>query len=78
MRNAISNWYKTWYGVELNADTEVLPLIGSKEGIMHICMTYLNEGDVALVPNPGYPTYSAAVKLSGGNCVNYELKETLN
>ena len=78
LRNAMSNWYKTWYGVELNADTEILPLIGSKEGIMHICMTYLNEGDVALVPNPGYPTYSAAVKLSGGTCVNYELKEVLH
>lgn len=78
LRNAMSNWYKTWYGVELNADTEVLPLIGSKEGIMHICMTYLNEGDVALIPNPGYPTYSAAVKLSGGDCVSYELKEVLN
>jgi aspartate/methionine/tyrosine aminotransferase len=78
LRNAMSNWYKTWYGVELNADTEVLPLIGSKEGIMHICMTYLNDGDVALIPNPGYPTYSAAVKLSGGDCVSYELKEALN
>ena len=78
LRNAMSNWYKTWYGVTLNADTEILPLIGSKEGIMHICMTYLNEGDVALIPNPGYPTYSAAVKLSGGECVSYELKEELN
>jgi aspartate/methionine/tyrosine aminotransferase len=78
LRHAIANWYKTWYGVELNADTEILPLIGSKEGIMHICMTYLNEGDVALVPNPGYPTYASAVKLSGGTCVNYELKEENN
>jgi aspartate/methionine/tyrosine aminotransferase len=53
----------------------VLPLIGSKEGIMHICMTYLNEGDVALIPNPGYPTYRAAVKLSSGVPISYELKE---
>lgn len=78
LRNAMSSWYKTWYGVELDANTEILPLIGSKEGIMHICMTYLNEDDIALVPNPGYPTYSSAVKLSGGTCVNYELKEENN
>ena len=58
LRKAISDWYKKWYNVELNPDTEILPLIGSKEGIMHICMTYLNEGDEVLVPNPGYPTYS--------------------
>ena len=75
LRNAISNWYKTWYHVELNAETEILPLIGSKEGIMHICMTYLNEGDLVLVPNPGYPTYRSAVKLAGGTCVDYDLKE---
>lgn len=75
LRNAISNWYKTWYHVELNAETEILPLIGSKEGIMHICMTYLNEGDLVLVPNPGYPTYRSAVKLAGGACVDYDLKE---
>ncbi|MFN5135299.1 MAG: aminotransferase class I/II-fold pyridoxal phosphate-dependent enzyme, partial [Chitinophagaceae bacterium] len=55
LRNAMRDWYKRWYHVELNADAEILPLIGSKEGIMHICMTYLNEGDEALVPNPGYP-----------------------
>ncbi|MFX8786187.1 aminotransferase class I/II-fold pyridoxal phosphate-dependent enzyme, partial [Acinetobacter baumannii] len=61
-----------------NAETEILPLIGSKEGIMHICMTYLNEGDEVLVPNPGYPTYRSAVKLSGGICVDYDLKETCN
>jgi LL-diaminopimelate aminotransferase len=73
LRNAVADWYSTWYGVALNADTEVLPLIGSKEGIMHICMTYLNEGDEALIPNPGYPTYKSAVKLAGGNCVNYNL-----
>ena len=75
LRNAIADWYKTWYGVSLNADTDILPLIGSKEGIMHICMTYLDNGDQALIPNPGYPTYSAAVKLAGGVPVSYELKE---
>jgi LL-diaminopimelate aminotransferase len=72
-RKAIAAWYRQWYGVELDADTEILPLIGSKEGIMHICMTYLNEGDEALVPNPGYPTYRSAVKLAGGTCVDYAL-----
>ncbi len=75
LRKAMSDWYKKWYNVELNPDTEVLPLIGSKEGIMHICMTYLNEGDEVLVPNPGYPTYRSAVKLAGGVCVDYDLTE---
>lgn len=78
LRNAISEWYAKWYGVTLNPDTEILPLIGSKEGIMHICMTYLNEGDQALIPNPGYPTYSSAVKLAGGETVPYELTEANN
>ncbi len=73
LRKAIAEWYRQWYGVELNPDTEILPLIGSKEGIMHICMTYLNEGDGALVPNPGYPTYRSAVKLAGGECIDYTL-----
>lgn len=75
LRNAISDWYKLWYNVELNADAEILPLIGSKEGIMHICMTYLDKGDEVLVPNPGYPTYRSAVKLAGGKCVEYKLSE---
>ncbi len=76
LRKAIADWYATWYEVQLNADSEILPLIGSKEGIMHICMTYLNEGDEALIPNPGYPTYSSAVKLAGGKAIPYELTET--
>lgn len=75
LRTAFAAWYKKWYGVELNPATEILPLIGSKEGIMHICMTYLNEGDEALIPNPGYPTYRSAVQLAGGKCVEYQLKE---
>jgi LL-diaminopimelate aminotransferase len=75
LRNAVAAWYRQWYGVDLNPDTEILPLIGSKEGIMHICMTYLDEGDGALVPNPGYPTYRSAVKLAGGTCVDYSLTE---
>ncbi len=75
LRNAMAAWYKKWYDTALNADTEILPLIGSKEGIMHICMTYLNDGDFALIPNPGYPTYSSAVKLAGGTPVSYNLAE---
>jgi LL-diaminopimelate aminotransferase len=78
LRKAISDWYKKWYDVELNPDTEILPLLGSKEGIMHICMTYLNAGDKVLVPNPGYPTYRSAVKLAGGECVDYDLTEENN
>jgi aspartate/methionine/tyrosine aminotransferase len=78
LRKAMSDWYKRWYNVELNSDAEILPLIGSKEGIMHICMTYLNKGDKVLVPNPGYPTYSAAVKLAGGKCVEYKLLQKNN
>lgn len=78
LRNAISNWYKKWYNVELNADTEILPLIGSKEGIMHICMTYLNDGDFVLIPNPGYPTYRSAATIAGGKCVEYELTKENN
>jgi aspartate/methionine/tyrosine aminotransferase len=78
LRNAISAWYKKWYGVELDPVSEILPLIGSKEGIMHICMTYLNEGDRVLVPDPGYPTYRSAVKLAGGKCLAYELKAKNN
>jgi len=75
LRKAIADWYNKWYGVELNPDTEILPLIGSKEGIMHICMTYFENGVGVLVPNPGYPTYSSAIKLSGATPVYYELKE---
>lgn len=78
LRNAISDWYKKWYNVELNPDSEILPLIGSKEGIMHICMTYLDKGDRVLIPNPGYPTYRSAVQLAGGKCVEYELKKKNN
>ena len=78
LRNAISKWYKKWYDVELNADSEILPLIGSKEGIMHICMTYINKGDIALIPNPGYPTYRAAAKIAGADILEYELKEENN
>lgn len=78
LRQAISNWYSKWFAVQLNADTEILPLIGSKEGIMHICMTYLNEGDSVLIPNPGYPTYRSAAKIAGANVVEYSLVKEKN
>ncbi|MBA2249559.1 MAG: aminotransferase class I/II-fold pyridoxal phosphate-dependent enzyme [Chitinophagaceae bacterium] len=74
LRNAIAKWYKTWYKVDLDPVTDILPLIGSKEGIMHICMTYLNEGDSVLIPNPGYPTYQSAAKIAGANVTAYTLK----
>lgn len=78
LRNAISTWYQQWYDVELDADTEILPLIGSKEGIMHICMTYLQKGDIVLVPDPGYPTYTSAAKIAGAKIVEYQLEEKNN
>jgi LL-diaminopimelate aminotransferase len=78
LRNAIAKWYKQWYDVDLIPDKEILPLIGSKEGIMHICMTYLNEGDSALVPNPGYPTYRTAIQCAGATPIAYHLKEENN
>ena len=78
LRRAMSDWYRKWYNVELDPDNEILPLIGSKEGIMHICMSYFEEGMAVLVPNPGYPTYSSAVKLSGAIPVYYDLLEQNN
>lgn len=73
LRVAFAEWYGRMFGVELNADSEIMPLIGSKEGIMHIAMTYLNAGDRVLVPNPGYPTYTSAVTLAGGVATPYNL-----
>lgn len=78
LREAFSGWYEKFYGVALDPDSEILPLIGSKEGIMHISMAFLNEGDEVLIPNPGYPTYSSATKLAGGVPRYYELKESNN
>ena len=57
LRQAFARWYNRWYGVELDANTEIQPLIGSKEGILHVSLAFLNPGDGVLVPNPGYPTY---------------------
>lgn len=73
LREAFSGWYSRMFNVEVDPTSEVLPLIGSKEGLMHIAMTYLNVGDKVLVPNPGYPTYSSAVTLAGGQAVPYNL-----
>jgi LL-diaminopimelate aminotransferase len=78
LREAIAEWYQRFFGVSLNPINEVLPLLGSKEGIMHVCMAYLQAGDVAFVPNPGYPTYRAAALLSGAQVLDYELDANNN
>jgi LL-diaminopimelate aminotransferase len=78
LRQTMSRFYKTWYEFEPDPNTQVLPLMGSKEGIMHICMAYLGAGDVALVPNPGYPTYTADIKLADAEAVPYDLLEENN
>lgn len=78
LRQAITGFYKEHFNVSLNANNEVLPLMGSKEGIMHISMAYLNEGDGVLIPNPGYPTYQSVTKLVGAEAVFYELDEANN
>ena len=75
LRRAFADWYDRFFGVALDPDTEILPLIGSKEGIMHISMTFLNPGDEVLVPNPGYPTYRSATELAGGVIRDYRLNE---
>ncbi|MFT4759451.1 MAG: LL-diaminopimelate aminotransferase [Paraglaciecola sp.] len=78
LREAFVNWYAKYFKVELNPALEILPLIGSKEGIMHISMTYLEEGDEVLIPNPGYPAYRAVSNLVGATAVEYELSEARN
>jgi len=75
LRKAFCDWYHKYFSVELNPETELLPLIGSKEGIMHISMAFVNEGDQVLVPNPGYPSYSSAAKMAGAELVHYALLE---
>jgi aspartate/methionine/tyrosine aminotransferase len=75
LRKAFADFYASHYQVELNPASEVLPLMGSKEGIMHIAMAYLEAGDETLIPNPGYPTYQAACSLAGAKVVPYELSE---
>jgi LL-diaminopimelate aminotransferase len=73
LREAFAKWYCRYFGVELNPDTEILPLMGSKEGIMHVSMTFINPGDEVLVPDPGYPTYTSATRLAGGVVRSYPL-----
>lgn len=78
LREAMANFYKERFGVMVNPENELLPLIGSKEGIMHISLAFLNPGDAVLVPNPGYPTYSSVSKLIGVEIVEYDLLEQNN
>ncbi len=75
LREAYANWYHNFFGVQLNPDNEILPLMGSKEGIMHISMAFLNPGDEVLVPNPGYPAYSAVARLLGAKVRYFDLSE---
>ena len=75
LRRSFATWYKKWYGVELNPNTEIQPLIGSKEGILHVTLAFVNPGEQVLVPNPGYPTYTSLSKILGAEVINYNLKE---
>lgn len=75
LRQAMADWYNRWYGVTLNPDTEIQPLIGSKEGILHVSLAFLNPGDGVLVPNPGYPTYTSVSRLAQAEIFNYDLTE---
>ena len=75
LRKAMADFYHRWYGVEVDAASEVQPLIGSKEGILHITLAFVNPGDEVLVPNPGYPTYTSLSKILGAKVVNYNLVE---
>jgi aspartate/methionine/tyrosine aminotransferase len=75
LRKAFADWYRKYFQVSLNPDNEILPLMGSKEGIMHISMAFVNPGDEVLVPDPGYPTYSSVTDLVGGKIRKYELSE---
>ena len=74
LRSAMARWYRRWYGVTLDPATEIQPLIGSKEGILHVTLAFVNPGDKVLVPNPGYPTYTSLSTLLGAQVVNYNLR----
>ena len=78
LRQAFAQWYQHWYGVDLNPDNGILPVIGSKEGITHITLAFINPGDGVLVPNPGYPTYTSVSKLAEAQIHYYNLKEENN
>ena len=75
LRMAFARWYRRWYGVELDASSEIQPLVGSKEGILLISLAFLDKGDKVLVPDPGYPTYSSASRLAEAEILTYDLKE---
>ena len=75
LRSAMTQFYESHYGVRVNPDGQVLPLMGSKEGIMHISLAFLNSGDQVLVPDPGYPTYSAVAQLCEAQAIPYTLKK---
>ena len=75
LRTAMANFYQRWYGVELDPNSEIQPLIGSKEGILHATLAFVNPGDTVLVPNPGYPTYTSLSQLLGAKVVSYDLTE---
>lgn len=75
LRQAFADWYNRWYGVKLDAGKEIQPLIGSKEGILHISLAFLNPGDGVLVPNPGYPTYTSVSRLAQAQIYKYDLTE---
>ena len=75
LRKGFAAWYQRWYGVELNPNTEIQPLIGSKEGILHVTLAFVNPGEQVLVPNPGYPTYTSLSKILGAEVISYDLKE---
>ena len=72
LRQAMTNWYKKYYNVVVNPNNEILPLMGSKEGVMHITLAFVNPGDGVLVPNPGYPTYASVTKLAEAQLIPYD------
>ncbi|MDE6714989.1 MAG: aminotransferase class I/II-fold pyridoxal phosphate-dependent enzyme, partial [Muribaculaceae bacterium] len=76
LRKAYADWYSRFFHVNLNPASEILPLIGSKEGILHTTLAFVNPGDSVLVPNPGYPTYSSVSKLAEANIITYDLLES--
>ena len=75
LRNSLASWYSKFYDTELDPSSEILPLMGSKEGIMHVTMAFLNPGDIVLVPNPGYPAYRSASELLSAEVQEYSLLE---
>jgi len=78
LRKSFADWYARYYNVSLNFETDILPLIGSKEGIMHISLAFVNEGDTVLIPDPGYPTYESVSKIAGAKIVKYNLTKVNN